>query len=52
MDDGTSKDIVFRLNYDNRFDWGYWNTRGMTRSANDSITAASAKVMASGKFAK
>ena len=51
MDDGSSKDIVFRLNYDNRFDWGYWNTRGMTRSANDSTTT-SPKVIASGKFAK
>ena len=27
MDDGTSKDIVFKLAYDNRFDWSYW-TRG------------------------
>ena len=52
MDDGTSKDIIFRLNYDGKFDWGYWNTRGITRSASDSTTTASAKVMASGKFAK
>ena len=50
MDDGSSKDIIFRLNYDSSFDWGYWNTRSMTRSA--STTTASTKVIASGKFAK
>ena len=49
MDDGSNKDIIFKLNYDNRFDWGYW-TRGVTRGAdNDSINT---KVIASGKFAK
>ena len=41
------------LNYDSSFDWGYWNTRSMTRSASsDSTTTASTKVIASGKFAK
>ena len=53
MDDGSSKDIIFCLNYDSSFDWGYWNTRSMTRSASsDSTTTASTKVIASGKFAK
>ena len=53
MDDGSSKDIIFRLNYDSSFDWGYCNTRSMTRSASsDSTTTASSKVIASGKFAK
>ena len=46
MDDGSSKDIVFKLNYDSRFDWSYW-TRGITRGTDDSP-----KVIASGKFAK
>jgi hypothetical protein len=50
MDDGTSKDIVFKLAYDSRFDWGYW-TRGCTRSMTNDSTANN-KVMASGKFAK
>lgn len=50
MDDGTSKDILFRLTYDNRFDWGYWNTRNCARRANSTTT--NEKVMASGKFAK
>ena len=45
MDDGTSKDICFRLTYDNRFDWSPWR-RAATRGAdNDS------KVKASGIFA-
>lgn len=44
MDDGTSKDIVFKLAYDNRFDWSYW-TRGYTRAAKDGTS-----VKASGKF--
>lgn len=55
MDDGTSKDILFRLTYDNRFDWGYWSTRNYTRSANDSISndsTTNGRVIASGKFAK
>jgi hypothetical protein len=53
MDDGSSKDIIFCLNYDSSFDWGYWNARSMTRSASsDSTTTASTKVIASGKFAK
>ena len=43
----TSKDIVFRLAYDNRFDWSYWNTGYYTRSDD-----GGKKVMASGKFAK
>lgn len=47
MDDGTSKDIVFRLAYDNRFDWSYWNTGYYTRSDD-----GGKKVMASGKFSK
>ena len=47
MDDGTSKDIVFRLAYDSRFDWSYWNTGYYTRSDD-----GGKKVMASGKFAK
>lgn len=63
MDDGTTKDILFRLTYDSRFDWGYW-TRSTTRAAADSNTTdsintstnasinANTKVMASGKFAK
>ena len=46
MDDGSSKDIVFKLNYDSRFDWSYW-TRGITRGTDDTP-----KVIASGKFAK
>ena len=45
MDDGTAKDIVFKLSYDSRFDWSYWR-RGYTRSDNDSTG-----VRASGKFA-
>ena len=45
MDDGTSTDITFKLRYDYSFDWGYWNSRAITRSTNDST-----KVMASGKF--
>jgi hypothetical protein len=45
MDDGTNTDIVFKLRYDSGFDWGYWGSRGLTRSTNDST-----KVMASGKF--
>lgn len=47
MDDGSTKDILFRLSYDSYFDWGYWRpayTRGDTGSAD-------AKVKASGKFA-
>lgn len=47
MDDGTSKDIVFQLTYDSRFDWSYWNTRSVTRSTNNGSA-----VCASGKFAK
>ena len=47
MDDGTNKDIVFKLTYDSRFDWGYW-TRGITRGAGSDST----KVKASGIFAK
>ena len=50
MDDGTTKDIYFKLAYDGRFDWGYW-TRGCTRSMTNDSTANN-KVMASGKFAK
>ena len=45
MDDGTSRDIHFSLNYDSRFDWGYW-TRSFTRSADHK------NVKASGKFAE
>ena len=45
MDDGTAKDIIFKLSYDSRFDWSYWR-RGYTRSDNDSTG-----VKASGKFA-
>jgi hypothetical protein len=58
MDDGTTKEILFRLSYDSRFDWGYWTTRSTTRSTNDSILTSqpsplnSQKVKASGKFAK
>ena len=55
MDDGTSKDILVRLTYDNRFDWGYWSTRNYTRSANDSISndsTTNGRVIACGKFAK
>lgn len=48
MDDGTSKDIVFQLTYDNRFDWSYWTPRNMTRSADGSHHDA---FKASGKFA-
>jgi hypothetical protein len=47
MDDGTSKDIVFRLNYDSRFDWSYWRTRSLTRSGDNGVTFE-----ACGKFAK
>ena len=47
MDDGTSKDIVFKLRYDGGFDWGYWNTRSVTRSTGDKGSS----VKASGKFA-
>ncbi len=52
MDDGTSKDIRFRLTYDNRFDWSYWRTRGTTRSSEtDSVTHQTPAYFASGKFA-
>lgn len=44
MDDGTTTDIVFRLSYDSRFDWGYW-TRGTTRGTGKAVQA-------SGKFEK
>jgi hypothetical protein len=47
MDDGTHKEIHFRLDYDSSFDWNYWRTRGATRSGGDTQ-----KVQASGVFAK
>ena len=46
MDDGTSKDIVFHLTYDDRFDWGYWQS-GYTRSAGERP-----KSVASGVFSR
>ena len=51
MDDGTSKDIVFDLAYDYRFDWSYW--RGYTtRSAEPGAAEQGSAVVASGEFAK
>ena len=47
MDDGTTTDIIFKLNYDYRFDWSFWRGNSFTRAANDGTT-----VKASGKFAK
>lgn len=46
MDDGTNADIMFRLSYDSRFDWGYWRNRNYTRGSNDGSSC-----MASGQFA-
>lgn len=48
MDDGTTADISFRLSYDGNFDWGYWNTRGVTRGTEKGTGKS---VQASGKFA-
>ena len=45
MDDGTTKDIRFRLTYDNRFDGSPWHRTATRGAANDS------KVKASGIFA-
>ena len=47
MDDGTSKNIIFKLNYDRSFDWSYWRGYAFTRSNNDSTA-----VKASGIFAE
>ena len=56
MDDGSSKDILFRLNYDGAFSWGYWNSRSDTRGdgVSDSISGEGThdRVKASGVFAK
>ena len=52
MDDGTSKDIVFKLAYDNGFDWSYWWSPAMTRSTDSADNTDHKAVMASGKFAK
>jgi len=55
MDDGSSTDILFRLNYDRGFDWGYWNygyTRGYNDNGNENQNQnEKGRVKASGKFA-
>lgn len=45
MDDGTNKEIHFRLNYDSRFDWDSWRRTWRTRSptAKDSTETKSEK---------
>ena len=35
MDDNTSRDINFRLNYDRHFEWDYWTTRSVTRGSSN-----------------
>ena len=43
MDDGTNRDIVFHLNYDDRFDWSYWR-RSPTRMSGDAPSAVASGV--------
>ena len=53
MDDGTSRDIVFRLSYDGSFNWNPFYGRGYAKGNNVlTRTTSGKKAVAMGAFAK